>query len=116
MTVIKLTPDFAVSSQLSPADLENLRDAGFKAVICTRPDAEADDQPSFEAIGDAARNLGLEARHLPVQNGAIDDAQVAAFAEIFADLPKPVVGYCRTGNRAGMLWTMSASIRAALGG
>jgi len=113
VTVIKLTPEFAVSSQISPADLKRLHDAGYKAVICTRPDAEAEDQPSFESISDAARKLGLEAHHLPVPNGAIVDGQVAAFAEIFADLPKPVVGYCRTGNRAGMLWTMSARVRAA---
>jgi len=113
VTVIKLTPDFGVSSQISTADLERLRDAGFKSVICARPDAEVGDQPSFESISDAARNLRLEARYLPVQNGAIGEAQVAAFSKIFAHLPKPVVAYCQTGSRAGMLWAMSAGIRAA---
>lgn len=112
MNFIRLTSEFSVCSQLSPADLKIVRDAGFKAVICMRPDAEAENQPSFESIADAALNLDLEARHLPVQNGAIGDAQVAVFAKMFASLPKPIVGFCRTGNRAGMLWTMSSSIRA----
>lgn len=113
MAFIKLTPEFAVSAQISPDEMERVRDGGFKAVLCTRPDAEAEGQPEFAAIAEAAQKVGLEARHLPVENGKIGEAELAAFARLIAELPKPVVGYCRTGNRAGMLWTMSAGFRAS---
>lgn len=115
MAFIKLTPEFAVSPQISADDIARVRDGGFKAVICVRPDAEADGQPAFAAIAEAARKAGLEARHLPVENGRIGEAELNAFARLIAELPKPVLGYCHTGNRAGMLWTMSARIRASAG-
>ncbi|HWV05561.1 aminotransferase class V-fold PLP-dependent enzyme [Ralstonia sp.] len=92
------------SRQIVPADLKAIRNAGFRSVICNRPDGESSDQPAFEDIAAAARELGLEARYLPVEPNGIGDADVAAFGALVDTLPKPILAYCRSGNRASMLW------------
>ncbi|RAG29806.1 class V aminotransferase, partial [Burkholderia multivorans] len=70
-----------------PADLRAIRDAGYRAVICNRPDGEDADQPAFEEIAAAARELGLDARYLPVRRDEIGDADVEAFAALVDALP-----------------------------
>jgi cysteine desulfurase len=82
-------------------------------VICNRPDVESADQPSFEEIAAAARELGLEARYLPIEPNQIGDAEVGAFGALVDALPKPILAYCRSGNRAGMLWNRLVEQRKA---
>mgnify|MGYP001081056780 CR=1 FL=1 len=101
----------AASRQIMPTDLKAIRDAGFRSVICNRPDGESADQPAFEEIAAAARELGLEARYLPVEPNHIGDAEVDAFGALVDALPKPILAYCRSGNRAGMLWNRLADQR-----
>ncbi len=93
----------ATSRQITQADLKAIRDAGFRSVICNRPDGESEDQPAFDEIAAAARELGLDARYLPVTPDGIGDAEVQAFGALVNTLPKPILAYCRSGNRAGML-------------
>ena len=45
-----LTPHLCVSPQILVSDLPALAQAGFKAIICNRPDGEGADQPSFKEI------------------------------------------------------------------
>ena len=103
----------AASRQIVPADLKAIRDAGFRSVICNRPDGEGDDQPAFAEIAAAARELGLEARYLPVEPNRIGDAEVDAFGALVDALPKPILAYCRSGNRASLLWNRLADQRKA---
>jgi len=103
----------AASRQIMPADLKAIRDAGFRSVICNRPDGEGVDQPAFEEIAAAARELGLEARYLPIAPNHIGDAEIDAFGALVDALPKPILAYCRSGNRAGMLWNRLTDQRKA---
>ncbi len=103
----------AASRQITPADLKAIRDAGFRSVICNRPDGESVDQPAFAEIAAVARELGLEARYLPVEANHIGDAEVDAFGALVDALPKPILAYCRSGNRAGMLWNRLVDQRNA---
>lgn len=107
MTITKLSPDFAVSEQIAPSDLAYLAAQGFSAVICNRPDGEGPGQPAFAEVAVAARAAGMEAAYLPVQPGMFGELEAAAFAELLAKLPTPVLGYCRSGARAQNLWAMS---------
>ena len=103
----------AASRQITPADLKAIRSAGFRSVICNRPDGESADQPAFEEIAAAARELGLEARYLPVVPNQIGAAEVDAFGALVDTLPKPILAYCRSGNRAAMLWNSLVDQRKA---
>lgn len=113
MEVKQITPDFAVSAQIAQEDILALKATGFRAIICNRPDQEDMGQPDFRDIADAAREAGLEARHVPVVSGMITPEDVASFEAALSDLPKPVLAYCRSGARAANLWSLLEGARQA---
>ena len=102
-----LTAALSVAPQITPLDLKALREAGFRSVICNRPDGEAADQPGFEEIARAAHDQGLHCHYLPAESGKVTDAQAVAFGVLMAELPKPVLAYCRTGMRSTTMWALS---------
>jgi uncharacterized protein (TIGR01244 family) len=95
--------DFAVAGQVLPGQLEAVAAAGFKTVVCARPDNEEPGQPSFRQISAEAGRLGLEAVYIPI-SGGISDSSVRAMKTALKDLPTPMYGYCRSGARAGALY------------
>jgi uncharacterized protein (TIGR01244 family) len=97
----------SVSPQILPDDVAAIAAAGFRSVVCNRPDGEGADQPAFAAIEAAARAAGLQAAYLPVVSGQVKDADVEAVATLFATLPKPVFAYCRSGTRSATLWSLA---------
>lgn len=107
MEIRKLDEDVAIMGQPAPATVAELRQAGFAAVICNRPDDEAAGQPRFAEIAAEAERLGMQARYLPVVPGKITPDDGAAFAALMAELPKPIAAYCRTGNRSETLWKLA---------
>jgi sulfide:quinone oxidoreductase len=109
-----LTSGFSVSEQICPADLQAVKDAGFRAILCNRPDGEGSDQPTFSEIAAAAKKLGLEAVYIPIVSGKVTDADTAAFGQALSDLPGPVLAYCRTGTRSATLWSLSQSKQRSL--
>lgn len=104
---------FVASRQIVPDDLKAIRSAGFRSVICNRPDGEEADQPAFDAIAAVARELGMDARYLPVERDRIGDAEVDAFDALLDSLAKPVLAYCRSGSRSAALWNQLACRRMA---
>ncbi|MGU3466709.1 TIGR01244 family sulfur transferase [Methylobacterium sp. C33D] len=111
MRAHRLAQDLSIAKQVTTEDLAEAAQAGFRAVICNRPDGEGGGQPSFSEIDTAAREAGLEARYLPVASGKVTDADAAAFGRMLAALPKPVLAYCRTGTRSATLWALSEGAR-----
>ncbi len=114
MEIKKITEGLSVSPQITAADLPAIRAAGFRAVICNRPDAEAGDQPGHDEIRDAATAEGLEFRFLPVTPGMVTDETARAFGTALTELPGPVLAYCRTGTRSATLWSLSEAPRRPL--
>ncbi|TDK48938.1 bifunctional protein tyrosine phosphatase family protein/NAD(P)/FAD-dependent oxidoreductase [Antarcticimicrobium luteum] len=114
MEIKKITEGLSVSPQITTADLPALKAAGFRAIICNRPDAEAADQPGHEEIRDAAAAEGLEFRFLPVTPGIVTDETAAGFGAALTELPGPVLAYCRTGTRSTTLWSLSEAPRRPL--
>lgn len=114
MDIKKLTVELAVSQQIAASDVRAIAQAGFRAVICNRPDGEGVDQPNFSEIQAAAREQGIEAHYLPIESGKVGDTDAARFGEMMRALPKPVLAYCRSGMRAATLWAMSEASRRPL--
>ena len=107
MIIKAINAGLSVSPQILPEDIAAIAAAGFRSVMCNRPDGEAADQPAFAEIEAAARAAGLEAAYLPVVSGQVKDADAEAFATVFATLPKPVFAYCRSGTRSATLWSLA---------
>ncbi len=105
LTVQQLTPDFCVAPQLAPEVMAALAGAGFKSVINNRPDFEGGpDQPTSAQMQQAAEAAGLAYRHLPVQGGYQSPEEIEAMRVLLADLPKPVLAFCRSGARSTRLF------------
>lgn len=106
MNLIPLSSDLSVSGQIAPEDLLEIARAGFKAVVCNRPDGESPDQLTFQALSAAASNAGLVMAYLPVISGQVTQDHAREFGVLLGQLPKPVVAYCRSGMRSAMLWVL----------
>jgi len=102
-----LTTGLSVSAQITPADIKAIKDAGFRAILCNRPDGEGADQPTFDEVAKAAKKAGLEAAYLPIVSGKVTDEDALAFEKTLTELPGPVLAYCRTGTRSATLWSLS---------
>ncbi|MBY5933958.1 TIGR01244 family phosphatase [Tateyamaria omphalii] len=109
MDIRRITEKTSVSPQITAQDLPAIREAGFRAIICNRPDGEGADQPSFEEIDAAAQAMDIKTAYVPVQTGMVKDADVAAFGAALDDVPRPVLAYCRTGTRSATLWSFHES-------
>ena len=107
MEIKPITAKLSVSGQITPEDVKTIAEQGYRAIICNRPDGEGTDQPTFEEIEAAAREVGLDARYIPVATGRVTDADAAAFGAALDELPRPVLGYCRSGMRSATLWSLA---------
>ncbi len=104
----RISSDFSTSPQLQPEQLAALAADGFKSVINNRPDGEGGAaQPTSASIASAATSAGLEYAYLPVVAGKVTAAEVETFARLLERLPKPILAFCRTGNRAASLYKMA---------
>ncbi|HEY9068372.1 MAG TPA: TIGR01244 family sulfur transferase [Burkholderiaceae bacterium] len=100
-----VSPDVCVAPQLTPEAMAEAARAGFKSVINNRPDFEhGPDQPTNAAIEAAAHAAGLEYRFLPVNGAYQSPEQIAAFADLLAELPRPILAFCRSGARSTKLY------------
>ncbi|KJZ19472.1 TIGR01244 family sulfur transferase [Loktanella sp. S4079] len=106
MDLRKLHPGLSVSGQIKPADLSAIKEAGFRTIICNRPDQEEPGQPTYAEIEKTAKSLGLETVYQPITPGVISMQDVEDFASNCARQPAPVLAYCRTGARSETLWSM----------
>ena len=107
MDIKNISPRLSVTAQISAADVEAVAKAGFRAIICNRPDGEGADQPVFDEIEAAAKKHGVATLYLPVVSGKVSDEDAAAFGKALDTLPAPVLAYCRTGTRSATLWSLS---------
>jgi sulfide:quinone oxidoreductase len=114
MDVRKLSPELSVGPQIAAADVAELKRMGFRAIVGNRPDGESGDAPTWEEIRVAADAAGMEARHIPVVSGRVQDGDAEAFGAAMAELPKPVFAYCRSGTRSSTLWALAEAGRRPL--
>ncbi|GLQ56650.1 TIGR01244 family sulfur transferase [Devosia nitrariae] len=106
MNINRIDGRFATTGQITPKDIAEIKRMGFSGIVCARPDNEERDQPSFDDIARAAKEAGLPIAHIPV-SGMLTQGQVMRFEEAMAGMDGPVLGYCRSGARAGSLYATS---------
>jgi uncharacterized protein (TIGR01244 family) len=105
-----LTPDVFVAPQMEPVAMAELARLGFRSVVNNRPDGEGGpDQPTSAAVQAAALAAGLQYRHLPVSGAYQSPEEIAAFGDLLAELPRPLLAFCRTGTRCTKLFEASGA-------
>ncbi|MEM5495380.1 TIGR01244 family sulfur transferase [Hoeflea sp. AS16] len=111
MDLRQVTPTYSVAGQISVEDLAEIKAAGFRSIVCHRPDGEAPDQPSFDSIKQAAEALGLEMRHIPIGPMGVTADAVREMVDAIEELPSPMLGYCRSGARSTAVFQQTAHLR-----
>ena len=109
MTIKTVTQQLSVAPQLLPADIEAIKDMGFKSIVCNRPDGEGSDQPTFAEIQQEAEKYGIICQYQPVVSGKVTRQDADFFGDSIQTMPGPTLAYCRTGTRSITLWAMSAA-------
>jgi len=104
MEITKIADEFSITGQIQPDQMAAIAGLGIRAIICCRPDNEAQGQPTFAAVQTAATAAGISMRHIPVDPKAMDKADFAAFAEALKTMPGPILGYCGSGKRAAAMY------------
>ena len=107
-----VAPDVCVAPQLTPEAMAEAAKAGFRSVVNNRPDFEhGPDQPTHADIEAAARAAGLEYRFLPVASAYQTPEEIAAFAALLDELPRPILAFCRSGARSTNLFLQAQQLR-----
>lgn len=103
-----IAADVFVAPQLTPQAMAEAARMGIRSVVNNRPDFEGGpDQPTSAQIEAAAHAAGLEYRFLPVSGSYQSPEEIRAFAELLAQLPRPLLAFCRTGTRSTRLYTQA---------
>lgn len=100
----QLTDQYAVAPQIGVDDVRLIKEAGFRSVICNRPDHEDPGQPDAGEIEAAVQAAGLEFRWIPVVSGQLTEENIVDQSDALAELPGPVLAYCRSGTRCANLF------------
>ncbi len=108
MNLRQLTERYSVTSQITVEDVAEAARSGFRAIVCTRPDGEEKNQASAAEIERAAIAAGLTFEAVPFQSGTLpSETDISRMRVVLRGVDGPVLGYCRSGNRAAMLWAFA---------
>lgn len=106
MDIRYITPDYAVSPQIIAEDVPAIAEAGFKLVICNRPDAEVTPDLAAESIRAAVEAAGLAFEALPLTQDTMTLDNAARHRALLEGAQGPVLAYCRSGTRCSIVWAL----------
>ena len=107
MQANRITDKYSASGQIEPSDVEAIKNAGFTAIICNRPDGEAPGQPTIAEVAAAAEAAGIAFHANPMAGGTLPGEIVEKQGEILRGANAPVLAYCASGRRSTALWMLS---------
>ena len=107
MHINRLSPDYSVAPQIVIEDVATIVNAGFKSVICNRPDQENPVPCQIDAIKAVALAAGLEFAENVFDSDSFGSDKVERQTELLKQMPGPVLAYCASGNRCSVIWAFS---------
>ena len=105
MNTRKLSQSFSISEQITPDDISELYEKGFRSIINFRPDNEQEEQPASMQLEAIAKNYAMEYHHIPVSMGKFSETAQMYFSKVVSECATPALGFCKTGKRAALVWT-----------
>jgi uncharacterized protein (TIGR01244 family) len=100
MDIRAVTENYSVSEQITPEDVAEIKNQGFKSIVCHRPDDEQPGQPAFGDVAAAAEAAGISIRHIPVTSAGLTMEAVDQMVDAVEEMDRPMLGYCRSGARS----------------
>ena len=102
-----LSPYYSVAPQISEADISAIVSAGFKAIICNRPDYENSKDLHIAVIKAAALEAGLEFAENVFDGSTFGSDKIAIQTDLMQKLQNPVLAYCTSGARSAVVWAFT---------
>jgi len=96
-----------VAGQIAASDLAEAKQTGVTLIVNNRPDGEDAGQPTSAEIEAAAREAGLDYRHVPIDRG-MGPTHVEAMREAMHSAGDgKLLAYCRSGMRSTLAWAVA---------
>lgn len=99
-----INDDFSVAGQVTPDELKQVAQDGFKSVLNLQ---SPDEQGFLKEEPQLADSLGLSYVNAPFTPGTADETQLAAIVAELDKLPKPTLVHCAGGLRASVVALIS---------
>lgn len=106
MEIHYLTDNYAVSPQITPADVAALHKTGFATLIDNRPDGEISPELQSVPIAELARAASIRFVFNPIAGGLLTPAIIDAQRVAMRSATGPVLAYCASGTRSTLVWAM----------
>ena len=107
MRATNIQDNYFVSPQIQETDLETIAQAGFKIIICNRPDEEVHEGLRSKIMKPAVEKAGMAFYFLPLTFENLTTGISKKQFDIVASTSAPVLAYCTTGSRCALLWALS---------
>ena len=104
MDIRTLTPAYAVSPQIDPADVDEIKAQGFETIICNRPDAEVPPALRADAMRAAVEAAGLRFVLNPVTHQGLNMDMVETQSQ--GAQSGKTLAYCASGTRSTIVWAL----------
>jgi uncharacterized protein (TIGR01244 family) len=104
MQINRITPEYSVAAQIAVSDVGEIAAAGFKSLICNRPDGEIESDLYAQVMEAEALKHGLEFTNNPISNSGMTMDNLASQADAISSANGPVFAYCRSGTRCTICW------------
>ena len=111
MDIRPLTDAYAVSPQIAPGDAAAIAEAGYKVVICNRPDGEGTPDVAMAAVQAAVEGAGMRFVANPFTGPTLSMDHVSTQAAALDAAEGPVLAYCASGNRCSVVWALAMAGR-----
>lgn len=108
MDIKAITEHYFVTPQISVGDVPAIVEAGFKTVICNRPDTEVPPSHQAQALEAAVCAAGLEFHVLPLTHQSMTP-DVIAQQMTLSRSEGPVLAYCASGTRCTVAWAIGCA-------
>ena len=107
MDIRQITDRYHVSPQISVEDIDAIKAAGIKTVICNRPDEEVPASHRAAAVRAAAEAAGLKFEVLPITHHSMTPDRIEQQTAFVDASDGPVLAYCASGTRCSVIWALS---------
>lgn len=108
--IVFITPNFAVTAELGPADFAEARRLGFKGILSNRPDGEDGAQMSARQEAVLAWRAGLQFQHVPAtKHDLFANDVIEGMETALRTLEGPVLAHCKTGQRSAIVWAAASA-------
>ena len=106
MSFMNISDEISLAGQLDEASLSEAIAAGFRTIICNRPDEE-EGAIAHDGLHKLAEAAGVAFFYHPVASAHQTDDEARRMAALIGAAEKPVLAYCRSGARSGRLYEMA---------